>query len=147
VAKGKPGYSMRRAHLMLLATLVASDLGCSTSGRGLVPVAGKVTLDGAPIPGVYLFFDQPQAERNVAYIGQTDEQGHFELRRAGEDAVGAAPGAYRVTLSTAVAKPGSPDGTPLPPERVPEKYAGGKLKFDVPASGSNEANFEMKSKG
>jgi hypothetical protein len=139
---------MRRAYwTLLLTTVLTISTGCGKSGRGLVPVEGKVTLDGSPVSGVYVFFDQPQAQRNVAYIGQTDEQGHFELRQAGENNVGAAPGGYRVILSTAVTKPGSPEGTPLPPERIPPKYAGGKLKFDVPASGSKEANFELKSKG
>jgi hypothetical protein len=139
---------MRHEYWMLLLTAVAASLlGCSKSGRGLVPVEGKVTLDGSPMAGVYVFFDQPDAQRNVAYIGQTDEQGHFELRQAGENSVGAVPGGYRVVLSTAVIKPGSPDGTPMPPEKIPPKYAGGKLKFDVPATGSKEADFELKSKG
>jgi len=133
--------------MLLVTTVAAACMGCGKSGRGIVPVEGKVTLDGTPMPGVYVFFDQPDAQRNVAFIGQTDEQGHFELRQAGENATGATPGAYRVTLSTAVVKPGSPDGTPTPAEKVPPKYAGGKLKFDVPASGSKDANFELKSKG
>jgi len=139
--------SMRRVYLMLLLMPIATCAGCGKSGKSLVPVEGKVTLDGAPISGVYVFFDQPQAERNVAYIGQTDEQGHFKLRSAGENNTGAAPGAYRVSLSTAVVKPGSTEGTPPPPERVPAKYAGGKLKYEVPAAGSTDANFDLKSKG
>ena len=129
--------------MLLLTAVFASNVGCGKSGKGLVPVEGNVTLDGSPMSGVYVFFDQPQAERNVAYIGQTDEQGHFQLKRAGESVVGAAPGAYRVTLSTAVVKPGSPEGTPSPPERVPPKYAGGKLKYEVSDNRFDQRRFRI----
>jgi hypothetical protein len=121
--------------------------GCGGSGKGYVPVEGNVTLDGAPMSGVYVFFDQPEAARNNSYAGLTDEQGHFELRGLGEGSSGAPPGSYRVILSTAVVKPGSPEGTPTPPERVPSKYAGGKLKYDVPEAGEKDVRFELKNRG
>jgi hypothetical protein len=130
--------------ILLVAMSLASQLGCGRSQQGLVPVEGIVTLDGAPMARVYVFFDQPTAARNNAFIGQTDEQGHFVLRPAGDKNAGAPAGSYRVTLTTAVAKPGSPDGTPLPPERVPPKYGNGKLNYEVSSRGTKDANFEMK---
>jgi hypothetical protein len=137
----------KTANIFLLIGLLLCEFGCGGSQKGLAPVEGTVMLDGTPMPGVYVFFDQPDASKNRAFIGQTDEQGHFELREAGEKYAGTPPGPYRVTLSTAVAKPGSPDGAPLPPERVPPKYARGKLKLDVPESGKTDVRFDLKTRG
>jgi len=80
----------------------------------------------------------------VQYRGVSDEEGHYELRRAEDDRIGAGSGEYIVTLTTAVPKPADNETTPLPPERVPRKYRDGTLRFTVPEGGTNEANFEMK---
>jgi hypothetical protein len=137
----------KTAKVVLLFALSICAFGCGGSQKGLVPVEGDVTLDGLPLPEVYVLFDQPEAARNRSYIGQTDGQGHFELRQPGEKYAGAPAGSYRVTLTTAVAKPGAAEGAPLPPERVPPKYAGGKLKLDVPESGKTDVRFDLKSRG
>jgi hypothetical protein len=134
-------------------------IGCGP-GEGRVPVSGVVTLDGQPLSGVHVMFDQPELDpkKNTGYTGVTDEQGRFELQAAVGEGSGAPPGKYRVSLTTAVADPTAPvvtrrtssgfysDEPPVPPERIPPAYRGGKLTFDVPADGTEKANFDLKSK-
>ncbi len=74
------------------------------------------------------------------------------------DESGAPPGKYRVSLTTAVADPSAPvvpqrsssafysDEPPVLPERIPPAYRGGQLTFEVPEDGTEEANFDLKSK-
>jgi hypothetical protein len=120
--------------------------GCDKGDTTLAPVEGSVTLDGQPLPKVYLLFDQPQASQNNAFTGLTDEQGRYVLKPLGGDRAGAAPGMYRVTLTTAFAPPGAAEDAPLPPERVPPLYRNGKLDYDVPDGGTKDASFDLKSK-
>jgi hypothetical protein len=133
--------------------------GCSR-GDGLVPVEGIVTLDSKPMADIQVMFDQPDLgpKENIAYTGRTDAQGRFVLRPAGNDEVGAPPGKYRVSLSTyvdptAVAKPQPgarqttifyPEAPPPPPERVPPAYR--QQTFEVPAAGTDKANFDMRTR-
>lgn len=133
--------------------------GCGP-GEGRVPVSGVVTLDGQPLSGVHVLFDQPELSptKNIGYIGVTDESGRYELRPAIAEESGAPPGKFRVSLTTAVADPSAPivpqrtssafysDEPPVLPERIPPAYRGGKLTFEVPADGTDAANFDLKSK-
>jgi hypothetical protein len=118
--------------------------GCNGAQSRLVPVEGRVTLDGQPMAGVQVFFDQPQEATGKSFIGKTNDQGRFALRPLGEEAVGGQGGAFRVTLTTSVAEVGAPDEAPLPPERIPPAYRNGKLQYEVPPAGTHEANFDLK---
>jgi hypothetical protein len=146
----------------LLLTFLASCAGCGDPD-GAVPVAGTITLDGQPLAGVQVTFDQPDlgANANVAYTGRTDSQGHYTLESTSDKSSGIKPGKYRVALTTAVHDPSAPppqappptdpnffypESAPPPPERIPLPYRGGKLSFEVPADGTDQANFELKSK-
>jgi hypothetical protein len=133
----------RKAFLLIPALTVLLVAGCS-AGKPGVPVEGMVTLDGQPMANVQVLFDQPETKSSNAYLGKTDEQGRYALKPVGRDQSGAAPGSYRVSLTTAFLEAGARDDTPLPPERIPPKYRDGKLKYDVPENGTNEANFELK---
>lgn len=134
--------------------------GCGAGGGDRVPVAGVVTLDGKPMPGIQVTLDRPElsANENKAYFGVTDASGRYTLRAAGEKKDGIPPAEYRVSLSTVAADPASPapppkqttiffpEAPPPPPERVPPAYLGGKLKFTVPAGGTDKADFALTSK-
>jgi hypothetical protein len=126
-----------------------------------VDVSGVVTLDGQPLPGVHLTFDQPELSpnENVGYVAKTDAEGRYSLRPMMGEGSGVPPGKYRVSLTTAVADPSAPPprpkggratiydvSPPPPPEKIPPAYLGGKLTFDVPAEGTEEANFDLKSR-
>ena len=83
--------------LPLVAVLVA---GCS--GPKLVPVTGKVTLNGQPLKNVRVDFhpDPDQGTTGPSSTGTTDDSGNFTLvceERGG--AAGAVVGHHRVILS------------------------------------------------
>ncbi|HEY3393455.1 MAG TPA: hypothetical protein VGK58_12160, partial [Lacipirellulaceae bacterium] len=80
------------------------------------------------------------------FIGLTDAQGHFAMRSDEGDSDGMPAGKYRVTLTTAVAAAGADETTPVPRERVPAKYRDGSLQFEVPEGGTQDANFDLKSR-
>jgi len=154
-------YSTRHATIALLLplSLLVSCCGCGSDGAKLVPVAGVVTLDGKPMPGIQVTFDQPElgANENRAYVGVTDSAGRYTLSAAGEKNAGVPPSEYRVSLTTVASDSNSPPpktkstsifgGEPSPPpERVPPAYRGGKLKFTVPEQGTEMADFALISK-
>jgi hypothetical protein len=132
--------------------------GCNSGGG--VDVSGVVTLDGQPLPGVQITFDRPELSpnENIGYVGRTDAEGRYSLRPILGEGSGVPPGKYRVSLTTAVADPSAPPPPPPagrratiydespkpPPEKIPPKFR--VQEFEVPADGTEEANFELKSK-
>ncbi|WP_437221651.1 hypothetical protein SH661x_002415 [Planctomicrobium sp. SH661] len=85
----------------LLALVIAS--GCAKDPFRTVPVSGRVTSNGEPVPGVYVVFTpQPGSgrEANVpgkSGAGYTDENGKFQLSTYGDG-----DGAVVATHSVAV---------------------------------------------
>lgn len=113
---------LRISLFCLLAPVVFNATGCGSPTEKpdfvskLVPVTGKVTLDGEPLTGVMINYipaeGQPGGE--IAF-GLTDEAGKYTLQtqlagQSPEDSQGALPGNYRVYLSKLVL----PDGSALP---------------------------------
>ena len=117
--------------------------GCGTSD---VAIEGTVTLDGQPLADVQVLFDQPKVKDGNSFAGRTDAEGHYVLKAIREELTEPVAGEYRVSLTTAVAGRDALEHTPLPKERIPKKYRGGQLTFELPESGTNEANFELRSK-
>jgi hypothetical protein len=138
----------RPIRLLFLAASLSYG-GCSGQKGDLVSVEGVVTLDGQSMSGVRVIFDQPELgpNENIGYAGRTDEQGRYVLRPLGRDRAGVPPGTYRVSLTTVETVDPSRDDSPMTPERVPPAYRGGRLSFTVPEGGTDQANFELKSKG
>lgn len=133
----------RKRFILLFGFALAASSGCQGGGN---PVEGKVTLDGQPLGGVHVAFFPAGASVNdpTLFRGVTDENGQYALRNPIENSTGAPAGKYRVSLTTAVAGPNDDETTPLPPERVPAKYR--TQEYEVPAGGTPEANFELKSR-
>jgi hypothetical protein len=110
-----------------------------------VPVAGSVTLDGAPVPAGMIQFE-PAAETKGPTAAGEISGGHYAI----EKAQGPIAGKYKVLISgrpPARLKPGEPPGgTPkLTPEPVPAKYnTESTLKTEVPAEGSTTLDFALK---
>lgn len=129
-------------------------LGCAR-GPEYAPVSGRVTLDGKPLAGASVVF-QPVAVAGFdaggfGSSGKTDADGRYTLRVAGPtDRDGAFLGKHRVSVTTRTTEsaPGSDEITPTKGgEKVPAKYnTQTQLTFDVPASGTTTADFELKSK-
>jgi len=152
--------------MKLMRSLAAAGLllaAASCGGSKYVPVSGVVTLNGAPYKNAVVSF-QPLATGGNANPGRgssaiTDESGRFTLRTdTGE--TGAVVGKHKVRIQTnwdALAgtfKPetGSADNIPTPRSKKadpipPEWYAdtGGK-EFEVPAGGTDKANFDIVTK-
>lgn len=128
---------------LLVSCILACLPGC---GSDSVPIEGTVTLDGQPLAGVQILFDQPDVPSGNSFTGRTDQQGRFTLRPVSEPLNEPVWGSYRVTLTTAVADRDALEHTPLPREQIPRTYRGGTLRFDVPRGGSDQANFALQSR-
>ena len=127
---------------LLVCATVLGVLGCGGSSEH-VGVAGKVTLDGAPLEGVQVLFFQPNAGPERNFVAVTDAEGNYKLNSIRQDFTGVLPGSYTVTLTTAFAGPELKETDPMPPERVPPQFR--EQQFDVTAEGENTANFELTS--
>jgi hypothetical protein len=132
--------------LLASALTCLAALGCSTSS-GIVPVSGRVTLNGQPLSGASVSF-QPvsprENERPAASgsAGKTDADGHFTLRLIEPDRPGALVGKHTVVITTAAGAKN--DGASSGGERVPKAWRDGSQRFEVSAGGTTAANFEMK---
>lgn len=164
---------MKAKNWMWLVTVgVLVLVGCPRGGSGVstAPVKGRVTLDGAPLPGATVTFSPKSPEGRTA-AGMTNENGEFVLTtiRAGD---GAVPGEYGVAISKPIATSGPVDdprargGTFDPREMakireqaaagakagagqaVPQRYtspATSGLTAKVESGKTNEFQFDLKS--
>jgi hypothetical protein len=132
------------ATCLVAATIALAGCG----GGGLETVSGKVTLDGAPLAGARVTL-APQnvgndPKKNLPLVGATDDLGMFTIGPIGDPGGGAPAGLYRLAITTAHTTD-TRDNAVLPPERVPAPYPSG-VDFDVPAGGTDAANFDLTSK-
>lgn len=126
--------------------------GCGGSDYKVVPVSGLVTKDGSPLPSVVVTF-QPVAgsggvQAGVGSSAVTDSQGRYALKLAtAEQSPGAVVGRHRVTFAAQQAERSPSDDTAAPPaaEIVPVHYQLNPLEFEVPAEGTDKADFTLQS--
>lgn len=126
------------SRLITTMLLVVMAGGCGT--KKLVPVTGKVTLDGKALERGNVTFVPVKA--GAPAVGAIQSDGKYTLN-TGTDA-GIAPGDYQVSVvATApvvppVVKPGSPPPPEVPPPLLtPGRYGRPEtsgLKFTVPSS-------------
>lgn len=143
---------MSAASLMLgLVMVVAAigTMGCGDAGYPVVPVKGKVTLDGQPLAGAVISFqpiDQLGTQENPGSgsFGRTNELGEFEMRLIDPDQPGAAIGRHVVTITTATSAGGDAGG--LTGERVPQRYRDGSFTYEVPTAGTDRAQLDLTTK-
>lgn len=119
-------------------------IGC---GGGNVPVSGVITLDGNPLPDAYVVFE-PQTEggASAASQGVTGPDGKYQLSRSDGSGDGAVIGSHRVRLTTIAPGAMADERSALPIDKIPAKYQRDSPIFDVPAGGSESANFDLKSR-
>lgn len=133
-------------------------VGCGSSGPKYAPVSGTVTLDGKPYGDAVVVFlpkatpGNPNPGRSSA--GETDPKGHFVLK-TDELKNGAVIGKHLVKISTRGpvmqfdAATGSPDSAPANVKRdlVPSEWnTVSDKEFEVPAAGTDKANFDIVTK-
>jgi hypothetical protein len=110
--------------VLLPALVVALVVGCAPDPVGpVVPVTGKVLLDGGPLTTGAVVF-HPDANKGNATLheprGQVDAQGNYTIFTA--DRAGAPPGWYRVSVisQTSTATEENPYSTPT--SNIAAKY-------------------------
>lgn len=94
---------------MLLLGVLSGCGGKVDSGPALVPVTGKVILDGKPLVGATVTFNPTQGTPGNGAFGVTDAEGKFTLTDYSLNP-GCPAGDYGVTFSRMT----QPDGSPIP---------------------------------
>lgn len=138
--------SLKSSGGLLQAAVVGIALtvvGCG-SEYAVVPVSGRVTLDGQPLDGAAVTF-QPTGGGNPGpgSYGRTDADGRYSLKMVTDDTPGALPGKHMVTISTSGDSTETDDSGRLLSERVPSPYNDLGVETDVPAGGTDAANFDL----
>lgn len=117
------------------AVLIAA--GCD--GRSVVPVSGRVTLNGLPLNNAVVLF-QPFDRDNpgTGSSGRTDADGRFTLRQIHPDRPGAWPGWHHVTITRGPQITGREDLSDFP-----ITFLVVPPDFEVPPGGAADANFKV----
>ena len=140
-----------QSRVTLLLALVPFLPGCS--GRVSAPVSGKVTLNGIPQEGIFIYFkaDLPQDHDPLKGLStsyaRTDKEGKFTMKfmDVDKDRAGALVTTHTVTADDerTFASSMEPDGKggrrPIQ-SRVPRNW---QSRFVVPAEGTDQADFEL----
>jgi hypothetical protein len=114
---------------MLLLTI---SVGCTKSGSQIVPVHGRVTLDGQPLANAGVVF---KAAGMSPSGGRTDKNGNYELIYK-RGVMGAPIGMNQVTILEDTQVTGHP-------QRVPARYnEKTELQREVKA-GDKEIDFDL----
>ena len=141
----------------------SANFELTTHEPGIVPVSGKITVDGRPGADLLVLFEplsSGDGSANQGSIGATDVQGIFTLVTMLDRNVGAMVGEHRVRITSQLG-PGAAGEAPendgamlkaameglqnrLVPKQLPARYnAETELIFKVPEEGTNSANFEL----
>jgi len=129
---------------LTLAIAISVFLGCSKQAN-IVPVSGRVTLDGQPLADVAINFGPQSGSLDSAFAayGKTDAQGRYSLRLVDDKRPGASVGKNRVTLNESLPGGESDGAAPRLAFKLPATARDGTLQFDVPATGTDAADFEF----
>jgi hypothetical protein len=137
-----------------MALSCAAMFGCG-SKVDVVPVSGYVHIDGKPAENIAVSFTPipGQSTPGPTSSGITDSQGQFTLSTVQERRIsGAVPGKHRVMLNRRI-----PDLDQFPYGEAVKKVAqanralpvntrDGSLTYEVPAGGTDQADFRLTSK-
>lgn len=100
-----------RFGLKLLFILPMFLTGCGSGSAGLLPVSGKITYQGKPVPNATVIFTP---EMGAPGIGITDGSGYYTLKTATEN--GVTKGQCKVSISADQADPNAKS------DMTPEEY-------------------------
>jgi len=141
------------SRLVQLLIVVLSALGCGKHYH-LVPVSGRVTLDNNPLAHAQVEFSPTSGQDIPASIGDTDNDGRYELHLATDaKSRGAVVGENRIAVSLNQGRgkimpmnrpnaPGVGKTIKRMGELLPAKYnRDSKMMFTVPPEGTSEANL------
>jgi hypothetical protein len=128
--------------------------GCGPSEDfKLAPVSGTVTLDGQPLVGAGVTF-QPEGggagNPGPGSAAITDASGKYELQTAeAKRRAGAVVGKHTVRITGTQEQRDASDDTQRPPAKdpVPANYRDPGVPFEVPAGGTDKADFAITTTG
>jgi hypothetical protein len=137
------GWCWSRTFFALAGLWLAA--GCGRTPAGIVPVSGRVTLDGQPLAGAVVTFQPMQAGDPGAggSSGRTDAEGRFVLTLIDPPTPGALAGLHVVTITTATVS--NDDAARPTGERVPRAWRDGSQTFEVPPGGTASAELNLES--
>ena len=140
-------------HRIPVGIVLVALVGCGKPYQ-VAQVSGTVTLDGKPLAKASITFAPMATKDNMApgptATGLTDANGHYTLI-FDKNTPGAVVGKCRIYITSVVGDGTVNDKDGGPPvkrikDRVPARYnLNTELTYDVPAGGSDQANFELKS--
>ncbi|MCC9605040.1 carboxypeptidase-like regulatory domain-containing protein [Blastopirellula sp. JC732] len=147
----------------LLLVCCPAFFGCDlgANGPGTVPVTGKITYRGQPVPAAIVQFKPNDGDASHGAVGRSDAEGAFQMTT--REFAGVVPGTYQITVVKYDAKTPEastkeneeeeytpPDEharpTPGPKNVLPAKYANADksgLTAEVTPSGPNEVVLEL----
>jgi hypothetical protein len=146
-----PGWSRRLVIWVAVPIAVSVSGGCSDSELPIAPISGKVTLDGQPLADAVVRFQPLRTGDSINVgppsTGRTDADGVYRLKVVARRGNGAVVGKHRVTISTLREEENEKGKTRIViQERVPVQYnRSTTLMFEVPAEGTNKADFLLTS--
>ena len=114
--------------------------GCEQRRYVIVPVSGRITLDGKLVEGIRVTF-QPQGGGPVS-VGVTDKEGRYTLQRIDTQQPGALIGTHWVYFSSATENLSQDADRPFKIQ-LPEKYKKKMIMFTVLPNGTNQADFHL----
>jgi hypothetical protein len=135
--------------LSLLALLLPLLAGCGGGPYKTAPVSGRVTVKGKPLANAAVLFQPVATAGNIepgpGSTGTTDAEGRYTLSLVGKDSKGAVVGKHKVQVTMMAPDADPSDDRPQRVKRLPAGYSGKntKLEYDVPAGGTDAANFEL----
>jgi hypothetical protein len=145
---------MKVSRLSLLVALLVLS-GCSKGPYDTASVSGRITLNGVPVADAAVMFQPVAPEGNInpgpGSYGITDADGRYSLKLVGKETPGAVVGKHKVRVENYTPPGDSSDDRPLKRSKqatsIPLKYNRGEaiLEFEVPAKGTDSADFELKS--
>jgi hypothetical protein len=135
---------------LVLANFAYLLTGCG-GGPKLVPVSGHVTLDSKPLANATIQFVPVQASDEkttpISSIGTTAADGSYSLvLNTNSSTSGAVAGKHKVIIT--LGAQGDAEATKRTyHKQLPERYnRKTELECDVPATGRDDANFNLTSK-
>ncbi len=129
--------SMTRYLAPLCIGCMVGLLGCG--GPKFGKVTGQVTMDGKPLPGVAVRFED---EGGSATIAKTDASGNYEMRYS-VDQVGTPVGKHKVTILTPA--PESEGTGERYKEKLPARYNRDSKLTEEVKGGRQTINFALTS--
>jgi hypothetical protein len=142
-------FSVSLSPCLLVSLSVLVLAGCGGGPYKTARVSGRITLNGQPLSHAAITFQPIGSEGNLnpgAGSGAfTDSDGRYLLKLIGQDNEGAVVTKHKVRI-TLTRREDSADDRPKRYKEIPARYNGKtKLEFDVPAGGTDSANFDLTS--